>query len=145
MMFAKRYNFIAPVAIEYYMRLAKRYNFIAPMTPFANRRHEPAWFKREFPARDPTHQVKSIEMWKAFLIPKLLSTITSSKKTQVRFVGYQLNLVARQFGHFQFKNKSYFQRKKELCLSAVKMTEETYLELLAEQAKNSLGHAPKVS
>lgn len=75
----------------------------------------------------------------------MLSTRTSSKKTQVGFVGYRPNLLARQFGHFQFKPNSYFQRKKDLCLSAVGMIEETYIKLLAEQAKDHFELTPSSS
>lgn len=47
---------------EYYMMFAKRYNFTAPMVPFVDRRHGPVWFKREFPTCDPAHQVESNEI-----------------------------------------------------------------------------------
>lgn len=108
------------------------------MTPFADRRHGPTWFKGKFPAHNPTHQAESLEIWKAFFTPKLLSTRTSSKKTQVCFAGYQPNLVAGQFGHYQFKSDSYFQRKKYLCVTVVGMTEETCFELLVEHAEYHL-------
>lgn len=112
------------------------------MASFADKRHGSTWFKRYFSACNTTHQAESNEIRKAFPTLKLLSKIMSSKKTQLGFVGYQPNLVARQFGRFQFKPNSYFQRKKGSCLSIIEMTEESYFEILVEQAENNLELTP---
>lgn len=79
--------------------LTKRYIFTETMTPFVDKLYGLVWFKREFRAHNPAHQAESIDISNAFLTPRLLSTRNSSNKTQVGFVRYQLNLVARQFGY----------------------------------------------
>ncbi|KAI5424845.1 hypothetical protein KIW84_030869 [Lathyrus oleraceus] len=65
------------------MMFAKHYMFTPHMVPFVDRRYGLAWFKREFTTLDVEHRAESIEIWKAFLTPKLLSTRLSTKEGKV--------------------------------------------------------------
>lgn len=67
-------------------------------TFFVNQNHWSDWFMREFPAFVVEHQVEVVEILRAFITPKMLSTRLGTTKDSIGLVGYQPNHVARQFG-----------------------------------------------
>ncbi|MCI09893.1 hypothetical protein A2U01_0030984, partial [Trifolium medium] len=92
-------------------------------TPFLKRQIGPAWFKQNFPATNPDDEEEINEILLAFLNPTILSSQLGVTKTYLGLVGYQPNLVVRQFGFSQFIPKSLFQQKSEIVLGNSGMDE----------------------
>lgn len=59
--------------IGYFMIFVKRHNFTPAMASFVKRSHGPEWFICEFLALGADQEAESLEIWEAFLIPKLVS------------------------------------------------------------------------
>lgn len=130
------------VFTEYFTVFSRRHVFTPLMAPFADRSHEPYWFKREFPALNAEYQTKVFEIWSSFLTPKLLSTRLRTTKDNLGIIGYQPNLVAQQFGFIQSLPNSIFSRKKDLCHNIVEITEEEYSMRLTRQSGVLITHTP---
>lgn len=82
------------------MMFATLYVFNPTMAPFARRSYVLDWFRREFHASTPKHDVEFVKIWKAFLTPKLLSSRLGNTKDTIGVVRYQPNLVLANFCPF---------------------------------------------
>ncbi|KAI5394489.1 hypothetical protein KIW84_061232 [Lathyrus oleraceus] len=90
-----------------------RVDFLPSMAPFSRRTEGPAWLTRPFPPTDGEHRDEAFLIWRRLLVPRFLSTETSSSNPGL--VAYQPNLVARQFGLCQFIPKSLFSSQELLA------------------------------
>ncbi|GAU44896.1 hypothetical protein TSUD_137280 [Trifolium subterraneum] len=80
----------------------------------------------DFPATDPNKEASVNELWLAFLSPAILSSRLGVQRAYLGLVGYQPNLVARQFGLTQFMPKSLFKNKDDIVLGNSGMSEAYY-------------------
>lgn len=113
------------------MMFARSQVFTPSMAHFVNQSHGTNWFRREFITLTIKHQVKVVDIWRDFLTPKLLSTRLATGNANLGIVGYQPNMVTRQFVFNQCLSNSLFSLKRDLFLSTVEMNEEKYLVCLA--------------
>jgi hypothetical protein len=95
-------------------------------TPFATRRKGPAWLTRPFPAVDPNDERETNNILSIILSPTVLSSRQGIDKKHLGLVGYQPNLVARQFGLTQFRPKSLFRNRDDIVLGNSGMSEVYY-------------------
>src|ERR1051325_10257686 len=89
------------------MIFSKRHKFEESMAPFAQRTCGPSWFTMSL-----SEAVKSREMqdiWKAFLLPRLISSRITPTKNQIFLLAYQPNFVSQQFGLCQLIPEPLFQ------------------------------------
>ncbi|KAK2436482.1 serine/threonine-protein phosphatase 7 long form protein [Trifolium repens] len=95
-------------------------------TPFVKRTIGPAWFRRPFPATNPNEEEDTNNIWSMFLNPTILSSRQGVERRHLGLVGYQPNLVARQFGLSQFRPKSLFKNKDDIVLGNSGMSVEYF-------------------
>ena len=93
------------------MMFVRRHKYTPSMAPFAARSHGPEWFTRPLLNLSTKQQVESLQIWEAFLTPRLLLTRIMPKKTQNILLTYQPNFVARQFGLFQILPEPLYHNK----------------------------------
>jgi hypothetical protein len=120
----------------------------AKNTPFANRTVGPAWLKRPFPATNPNDEEDINNIWSIFLSPTILSSRQGIDKRHLGLVGYQPNLVARQFGLSQYRPRSLFRNKDDIVLGNSGMSElyfERRLKLAEKDTYNLTPMAFEVS
>ena len=98
---------------------SKRHSFTPAMAPFAKRTHGPSWFTAsiEEAIKDANTEVEDV--WRAFLLPRLLISRIFPVKNYVCMLAYQPNFVSRQFGLNQLVPVSLFNRKKEICYAGI--------------------------
>ncbi|KAK2448756.1 hypothetical protein QL285_008003 [Trifolium repens] len=111
----------------HYFKTLLEFDEITPKnTPFVERAIGPAWFRRPFPAIDPNEEEDTNNIWSMFLTPTILSSRQGVERRHLGLVGYQPNLVARQFGLSQFRPKSLFKNKDEIVLGNSGMSVEYF-------------------
>jgi hypothetical protein len=111
----------------HYFKTLLEFDEITPKnTPFVKRTVGPAWFKRPFPATNPNEEEDTKNVWTMFLNPTILSSRQGIERRHLGLVGYQPNLVARQFGFSQFRPKSLFKNKDEIVLGNSGMSVEYF-------------------
>jgi hypothetical protein len=111
----------------HYFKTLLEFDEITPKnTPFVKRAVGPAWFRRPFPAINPKEEEDTNNIWSMFLTPTILSSRQGVERRHLGLVGYQPNLVARQFGLSQFRPKSLFKNKDEIVLGNSGMSVEYF-------------------
>jgi hypothetical protein len=111
----------------HYFKILLEFDEITPKnTPFVKRVVGPAWFRRPFPATNPNEEEDTNNIWTMFLNPTILSSRQGVERRHLGLVGYQPNLVARQFGLSQFRPKSLFKNKDEIVLGNSGMSVEYF-------------------
>ncbi|GAU49261.1 hypothetical protein TSUD_137440 [Trifolium subterraneum] len=119
-----------------YFKIFLSFNEIKEInTPFIERQVGPAWFKQDFPATNPDDEENINEIWLAFLSPTVLSSRLGAGKQYLGLVGYQPNLVARQFGFSQFLPKSLFKNSNLIVLGNSGIHEEYFDSYLKDVEK----------
>jgi hypothetical protein len=112
---------------SYYFKTLLEFDEITPKnTPFVKRTIGPAWFRRPFPATNPNEVEDTNNIWSMFLNPTILSSRQGVERRHLGLVGYQPNLVARQFGLSQFRPKSLFKNKDDIVLGNSGMSVEYF-------------------
>ncbi|XP_058741701.1 uncharacterized protein LOC131614089 [Vicia villosa] len=71
-------------------------------------------------------EVESMTIWEAFLTPRLFYHRLRPSKGQCVLLGYQTNLVSRQFGLVQMKSKCLYDKRNHMCLYTLHLTEEEF-------------------
>ena len=92
---------------NYIMIFSKRHKFEETMAPFASRTHGPSWFTMSLSEAVKSKEIQDI--WKAFLLPRLISSRITPAKNQIFLFAYQPNFVSRQFGLCQLIPEPLFQ------------------------------------
>src|SRR3954471_13965103 len=110
--------------LAYSMMFARRDQFDPSMAPFVHRIIGPEWFTRKFPPTSQDQQTESMEIWEAFLTPRLLSQRLRPSKGQCTLMCYQPNLVSRQFGLTQITPKCLYEKRNHMCFHTLYLTEE---------------------
>jgi hypothetical protein len=111
----------------HYFKALLAFDEITPKnTPFVKRTIGPAWFRRPFPATNPNEEEDTNNIWSMFLNPTILSSRQGIDRRHLGLVGYQPNLVARQFGLSQFRPKSLFKNKDDIVLGNSGMSVEYF-------------------
>ncbi|KAK2430056.1 serine/threonine-protein phosphatase 7 long form protein [Trifolium repens] len=82
--------------------------------------------RRPFPATNPDEEEDTNHVWTMFLNPTILSSRQGVERRHLGLVGYQPNLVARQFGLSQFRPKSLFKNKDDIVLGNSGMSVEYF-------------------
>lgn len=82
--------------------------FVSTMASFMDMCFGPSWFQNRFPGVTPSVVATSNSVWEAFLNLTLLSTRIQSGTAGFGFIGYQPNLVARQFSFSQMLQSSLY-------------------------------------
>lgn len=117
--------------ISYMVAFAQRHQFTPSMAPFGFRKVGPAWFVRKFPATAEKDVEESNAIWTTFLTPRVMALRLRPAKNQVVLLGYQPNLVARQFGLVQLLPKPLFSRKNKVLLYNMRYHERDARNILA--------------
>ena len=100
------------------------------MAPFCERKFGPSWFTTPYPPLS-VKAVHTGSIWRVFLTPTLLSTkIEANVSTSLGVVGYQPNLVARQFGLSQPLPDSIFQDPRDLMWAGRQINQKVYNDRL---------------
>ncbi|XP_058748016.1 uncharacterized protein LOC131620851 [Vicia villosa] len=110
--------------LAYSMMFARRDQFDPSMAPFVHRIIGPEWFTRKFPPTSQDQQIESMEIWEAFLTPRLFSHRLRPSKGQCILMCYQPNLVSRQFGLAQITPKCLYEKRNHMCFHTLYLTEE---------------------
>ncbi|KAH1209248.1 hypothetical protein GmHk_15G043829 [Glycine max] len=101
-----------------YMRIFLSFDkFLPQHAPFINREVGPAWFTDYFPTVDPDNE------------EEILSCRTGVQSNYLGLVGYQPNLVSRQFGLSQIRPKSLFEDPQDVIRGA-NLSEKTFKKFL---------------
>ncbi|KAL6551057.1 hypothetical protein OROMI_021545 [Orobanche minor] len=119
-----------------YMRIFMNIKKFKPQyAPWMERKTGPYWYGEDFPVFDPANAEEVNEIWKIYLTPTVLSCRIENKKSGFGLVGYQPNLVSRQFGLSQPRPKSLFSSKQKIVLggSISKEIFEQYLRAAAKE------------
>ncbi|KAH1206259.1 hypothetical protein GmHk_16G046769 [Glycine max] len=113
-----------------YMRIFLSFDkFLPQHAPFISREVGPAWFTDYFPAVDPDNEEEVNEIWSFYLNPQILSCRTGVQSNYLGLVGYQPNLVSRQFGLSQIRPKSLFEDPQDVIRGA-NLSEKTFKKFL---------------
>ncbi|KAH1215473.1 hypothetical protein GmHk_13G036602 [Glycine max] len=113
-----------------YMRIFLSFDkFLPQHAPFISREVGPAWFTDYFPAVDPDNEEEVNEIWSFYLNPQILSCRTGVQSNYLGLVGYQPNLVSRQFGLSQIRPKSLFEDPRGVIRGA-NLSEKTFKKFL---------------
>ncbi|KAL5191633.1 hypothetical protein HKD37_04G010884 [Glycine soja] len=113
-----------------YMRIFLSFDkFLPQHAPFISREVGPAWFTDYFPAIDPDNEEEVNEIWSFYLNPQILSCRTGVQSNYLGLVGYQPNLVSRQFGLSQIRPKSLFEDPRDVIRGA-NISEKTFKKFL---------------
>ncbi|KAL5138864.1 hypothetical protein HKD37_10G028935 [Glycine soja] len=113
-----------------YMRIFLSFDkFLPQHAPFISREVGPAWFTDYFPVVDPDNEEEVNEIWSFYLNPKILSCRTGVQSNYLGLVGYQPNLVSRQFGLSQIRPKSLFEDPRDVIRGA-NLSEKTFKKFL---------------
>lgn len=116
---------------SYVVAFAQRHQFTPSMAPFAFRKVGPDWFVRKFPATKEKDVEESNAIWTTFLTPRVMALRLQPTKNQVALLGYQPNLVCRQFGLVQLLHKPLFSRKNKVLLYNMRYHEKDAPNILA--------------
>ncbi|XP_050876858.1 uncharacterized protein LOC127080587 [Lathyrus oleraceus] len=100
---------------KYTLMFSKRHHFLPSMAPFASRTHGPSWFTASLKDAMKNANTEIEDIWRAFLLPRLLVSRILPVKSHVCLLAYQPNFVSRQFGLCQLIPFSLFKRKCEIC------------------------------
>jgi hypothetical protein len=120
-----------------YMKFFLNFNVFKPHhAPFATREFGPNWFTEDFPAFDPDNEDEVNEVWSTYLDPSVLSCRIGTQAKHFGLVGYQPNLVSRQFGMSQIRPKSLFEDEKDMVLGS-SLSEKTFRGYLKISEQNS--------
>jgi hypothetical protein len=90
--------------------------FLPHHAPFVRREIGPAWLQDEFPATNPDNADEVNELWQQYLHPTVPSCRIGSKSNHRVLVGYQPNLVSRQFRLSQVYPKCLFKSDKNMVI-----------------------------
>eukprot|EP00256_Glycine_max_P057359 XP_014625186.1 uncharacterized protein LOC102664612 [Glycine max] len=113
-----------------YMKIFLSFDkFLPQHAPFISREVGPAWFTDDFPAVDPDNEEEVNEIWSFYLNPQILSCRTGVQSNYLGLVGYQPNLVSRQFGLSQIRPKSLFEDPRDVIRGA-NLSEKTFKKFL---------------
>ncbi|KAH1214822.1 hypothetical protein GmHk_13G036099 [Glycine max] len=113
-----------------YMRIFLSFDkFLPQHAPFISREVGPAWFTDDFPVVDPDNEEEVNEIWSFYLNPQILSCRTGVQSNYLGLVGYQPNLVSRQFGLSQIRPKSLFEDPRDVIRGA-NLSEKTFKKFL---------------
>ncbi|KAH1240879.1 hypothetical protein GmHk_07G018620 [Glycine max] len=113
-----------------YMRIFLSFDkFLPQHAPFISREVGPAWFTDYFPTVDPDNEEEVNEIWSFYLNPQILSCRTGVQSNYLGLVGYQPNLVSRQFGLSQIRPKSLFEDPQDVIRGA-NLSEKTFKKFL---------------
>ncbi|MCI20129.1 hypothetical protein A2U01_0041290, partial [Trifolium medium] len=120
-----------------YMKIFLKFDKLSKRnTPFIERKVGPTWFREDFPANNPDNEDEVNEIWHAYLDPTVLSCRIGTFLSDLGLVGYQPNLVSRQFGFSQLRPKSLFEASKNICLGYSGISEKFYNKYLNMTAEN---------
>jgi hypothetical protein len=98
-----------------YMKVFLNFTVFKPQhAPFL-KRFGPNWYTEDFPSFNPDNEEEVDEVWLTYLDPTVLSCRIGIQAKYFGLVGYQPNLVSRQFGMSQIRLKSLF-RDGERCI-----------------------------
>lgn len=64
---------LQPTFMSYIMMFANRHTFTSSVAPFTFRKVGPKWFIRTFPSLSKKQETKSLLIWEAFLMPRILT------------------------------------------------------------------------
>ncbi|KAL5148570.1 hypothetical protein HKD37_13G035601 [Glycine soja] len=113
-----------------YMRIFLSFDkFLPQHAPFISREVGPAWFTDYFPTVDPDNEEEVNEIWSFYLNPQILSCRTGVQSNYLGLVGYQPNLISRQFGLSQIRPKSLFEDPQDVIRGA-NLSEKTFKKFL---------------
>ncbi|XP_057434184.1 uncharacterized protein LOC130726879 [Lotus japonicus] len=98
---------------EFFTAFMEMTSFTPDLAPFAAPTTGPKWLVRPFPCESPGEQLESISIWREFFRPQVLPL--GFKKSEVNVLGYQPQLVARQFGLCQIVPIPLFSKKDAIC------------------------------
>ncbi|XP_045809919.1 uncharacterized protein LOC123904282 [Trifolium pratense] len=109
--------------------------------PFVKRTIGPSWFVKEIPVLNPNAEEEINETWTAYLDPTILSIRIGTLSSEYALIGYQPNLVSRQFGFSQLRPKSMYIRKKNIVLGTT-VTSTLYERYMKISRDNVYGFEP---
>ncbi|PNX64117.1 hypothetical protein L195_g053852, partial [Trifolium pratense] len=109
--------------------------------PFVKRPVGPHWFVEELPVLNPDVEEEVNEAWTSYLDPTILSIRIGTLASEYGLVGYQPNLVSRQFGFSQLRPKSMYLRKKNIVLGTT-VTSTLYEKYLKVSRDHIYGFEP---
>ncbi|MCH79637.1 hypothetical protein A2U01_0000390 [Trifolium medium] len=114
-----------------YMKIFLKFDKLtAKHTPLIERKFGPSWFTEDFPASNPDAADDVNEVWDTYLDPTVLSCRVGTQLKHLGLVGYQPNLVSRQFGFAQILSKSLYESSINICLGCLGISENWYKKFL---------------
>src|ERR1051325_6383339 len=108
------------------MIFSKRHKFEESMAPFAQRTCGPSWFTMSLSEAVKSREIQDI--WKAFLLPRLISSRITPAKNQIFLFAYQPNFVSRQFVLCQLIPKPLFQTQSAITSGRTFKAREAMLQ-----------------
>ncbi|MCI06086.1 hypothetical protein A2U01_0027141, partial [Trifolium medium] len=109
--------------------------------PFVKRTVGPYWFVEEFPVLNLDLEEEVNDIWTAYLDPTVISCRIGTQASEYGLVGYQPNLVSRQFGFSQFRPRSMYLRKKNIVLGTT-VSAQLYNDYMVVANSNVYGLEP---
>jgi hypothetical protein len=100
-----------------YMKIFLNFDKFKPQhAPFFERKFGQTWFTEDFPTQNPDNVEEVNEVWQAYLDPTVLSCRIGIQSNYYGLVGYQPNLVSRQFGLSQLLPESLFEDRAKVVM-----------------------------
>ncbi|CAJ2644439.1 unnamed protein product [Trifolium pratense] len=125
-----------------YMKIFLGINEFKPKhAPFVKRPIGPYWFVEEISVLNLDLEEEVNEVWTAYLDPTVLSCRIGTLSSEYGLVGYQPNLVSRQFGLSQLRPRSMYLRKKNIVLGTT-ITSTLYEKYMTVASNNVYGFEP---
>jgi hypothetical protein len=124
------------------MKMFLNFNkFLPRHAPFVERNYGAAWFVEDFPVFDPDNEEEVNEVWRAYLEQTVISCRIGDKSNQLGLVGYLPNCVSRQFGMFQMRPKSLFEKADQIVLGT-RVSEKLFNKYLRMVEEHEYGFRP---
>lgn len=105
--------------------------FVSTMAHFVDRCVGPTWLQNRFPGVTTLVVAMSNSGWEAFLTPTLLTTRIETGTVDLGFIGYQPNLVAKQFGLSQMLSRSLYSWENDICWLERKLYALEYMDCMS--------------